>query len=437
MKYVLIALLSLLFSATLQAAPDLLEAERLIRGGSSEAAFKLLSPVEFEMAGNAQYDYLLGIAALESGRSDRATLILERVLAVDPLHAAARLDIARAYFALGDYDRSQREFLALRQMDPPQGALITIERYLTAIDERRQQRSTRYTAYVEAGFGTDSNLNAGPSQSQVYVGAFGGFLALGASSRQLLDNYNQLAVGGEVTHSLNGRLAVFAGADIKLRDYQRFDEYDYGSGDARVGLQLSDGKDVYRINAGYNDYQLAVAAYRKTHSLGADWRRAIDSRTQVTAFGQVAQLRYAGQSLRANDIDQWMFGGGLMWQPAGADASVLALSAYAGEEMEVETRTDGNKSVFGGRIGGQKTLGGNVDVFASLAFQTGYYTRKNTLFETVRKDYQYDLTFGSSWRFARHWSLRPQLTWTLNDSNLSIYDYGRYDVGVFLRRDFQ
>lgn len=424
-------------SAAVQAAPDLLEAERLIKSGKSDAALKLLLPAEFELAGNVDYDYLLGIAALEAGQSGRATLILERVLAVDPSHAAARLDIARAYFALGDYERAQREFLALRKLDPPQGAAITIDRYLTAIDERQRQATTQTTAYIETGFGTDSNLNVGPSQSLIYVPAFGGYLALGPASRQLLDNYNQLSLGGEVTHPLNGRLAAFVGADIKLRDYQRFDGYDYGSGDLRAGLQLSEGKDLYRLSAGYNDYQLAAASYRKTHSLGAEWRRTVDPRTQVSTFAQVAQLRYAQQSLRSYDIDQWIVGGGLAWQPEGADGSVVSLSAFAGQEMEVETRSDGDKAYFGGRIGGQKALGGEVDIFASLSAQAGYYTRKTLLFQTVRKDYQYDLALGLNWRFAPRWSLRPQLNWTLNDSNLSIYDYGRYDIGVFLRRDFQ
>lgn len=437
MKSALIALFLLLPPLTAQAAPDLVEAERLIRAGKPDTAFALLAPAEFELAGQVDYDYLLGVAALETGRPDRATLILERVLAMDPAHAAARLDIGRAYFALGDYERAKREFLALRQLDAPAAAVITIDRYLTAIDERQQQRSTRLIGYVEAGFGTDSNITAGPSQSSIYVPVFGGNINLNPLSRAVLDNYTQLAFGGELTHSLDGRLGVFAGADIKLRDYQRYDGYDYGSGDLRAGVQLSDGKDLYRLSAGYNDYQLAVASYRKTHSLGIDWRRALDTRTQVSAFGQVAQLRYVQQSLRSNDVDQWMLGGGLLWQPAGGDVGVFAASAFAGQEVEVQHRTDGDKAFFGGRIGAQTTILGNVDVFASLSAQAGYYARRNILFETKRRDYQYDLAVGTSWRFAPHWSLRPQLSWTLNDSNLSIYDYGRYDVGVFLRRDFQ
>jgi len=52
------------------------------------------------MAGNLDYDYLLGIAALDSGQPDKASLALERVLAVTPDYVGAGSILARAYFAL-------------------------------------------------------------------------------------------------------------------------------------------------------------------------------------------------------------------------------------------------------------------------------------------------------------------------------------------------
>jgi hypothetical protein len=45
------------------------------------------------------FDYLLGIAALDSGKPDRATIAFERVLAVNPNFAGARLDLAIYVFA--------------------------------------------------------------------------------------------------------------------------------------------------------------------------------------------------------------------------------------------------------------------------------------------------------------------------------------------------
>lgn len=437
MKYILTTLAFLMLSSGTQAEPDLREAELLIRTGKSEAAYASLAPAEFELAGNPGYDYLLGVAALETGRFAQASLIFERVLAVDPAHAAARLDIGRTYFALGDFDRAKRELLAVRELSPPPNAAMTADHYLQAIDERLQPRQTRATAYVEAGFGSDSNLTVGPRQSSVFLPVFGGSFSLNAASRQLRDDYRQTGVGGELTHSLDGRLALFAGADIKLREYRRYGAYDYANADWHAGLQLSDGRDVYRLSGNLNDYKQESDAYRRARSVGGDWRRTLDPRTQISTFGQYTQLRYVPDSLKSNDIDQWLLGGAWIWQPPGGNIDVIALSGFAGQEMEAKTRTDGDKLFVGSRIGAQKTVLGNIDVFSALGYQAGRYSRENILFQSVRKDYQYDLMLGASWRFAPRWSLRPQVSWTRNDSSLTIYDYRRYDLGVFLRRDFQ
>jgi hypothetical protein len=256
-------------------------------------------------------------------------------------------------------------------------------------------------------------------------------------SRQVRDNYSQIALGGGVSHSLNANVAFYAGADVKVRDYNRYGGYDYGSSDLRAGVQFAEGKNAYRLNLGYNDYRLASQAYRKMHSLGLDWRHKLDAGAELSAFSQYTELHYVQPSLQYNDMNQAMLGGGLALQPWGADAGVLSLSAFLGQEREVTVRPDGNKLFAGGRIGAQKTFAGNVDVLASLGFQFGRYAREAAYFLAMREDRQHDMMLGAVWRFATLWSVRPQLTWMRNDSNLSLYNYERYDFGVFLRRDFQ
>src|SRR5258706_205275 len=71
-------------------------ARRLLQEKNPQAAYQLLQPLESQRAGDPEYDYLLGIAALDSGERERAVFALERVLAVNPNHAQARAEIARA-----------------------------------------------------------------------------------------------------------------------------------------------------------------------------------------------------------------------------------------------------------------------------------------------------------------------------------------------------
>ncbi|MFM9968322.1 MAG: tetratricopeptide repeat protein, partial [Burkholderiales bacterium] len=161
---------------------DLPQAERLLREGKAEEAYLLLLPHEFAEAGREEYDYLLGVAALESGKADLATLIFERVLAVNPDHAAARLDMGRAYFALGDMDRARTEFESARRFGPPPAAQTTIDQYMAAIEKRASGQAFRISGYADATLGHDSNVNSSTAQSSIFIPLFGANLSLASTS---------------------------------------------------------------------------------------------------------------------------------------------------------------------------------------------------------------------------------------------------------------
>src|SRR6266850_2349296 len=85
------ALLALPTAAGAAAAGDpWSEAHALIDAGKSADAYSMLAAQEAESAGEEDFDYLLGIAALDSGRPAEAVFSLERVLAVDPGFLGAR-----------------------------------------------------------------------------------------------------------------------------------------------------------------------------------------------------------------------------------------------------------------------------------------------------------------------------------------------------------
>jgi hypothetical protein len=72
-----------------------------------------------------------------------------------------------------------------------------------------------------------------------------------------------------------------------------------------------------------------------------------------------------------------------------------------------------------------------------VAAQWSDYDTENVVFETTRRDKLYEIALGLIWRAAKDWSVRPQISYTRNDSNISINDYDRYDISITLRRDFR
>ncbi len=415
----------------------LAEAEVLMKAGKSKDAYELLQPAEFEFAGDQNFDYLLGIAALDSGKPDKATLAFERVLSVDPNYAGARLDMARAYFQLGDFDRAKTEFAAVLKQEPPQTARDTINKYLEAITKAERAKLIQITGYVEGSVGHDNNVNNSPSQSKVAIPALGNLVfTLNPTNLQSPDNYYTAASGIDVNYKLNEVWSVYSGADVRLRGNQKMSTFDFSSLDFRGGTTYTKGDDVFRAGAMFSQFSLDHATNRNTFGLTGDWRRTLNAKEQLSVFAQYGNNQFADSAMKINNFNQFVLGAGLIHMMEDKK-TVLFNTLNLANEQAIFNRADGNKVGFGMRIGAQNTHIENVDLTGSIGFQFGRYSKENAAFLTSRSDKLFDASVGANWHWDKFLSVRPQLSYSNNKSNISIYSFSRIDAAVNVRRDFR
>lgn len=422
------------------------DADALIKSGNPAEAYTLLEPLEFEHSGEVRFDYLIGIAALDSGKPDKATLAFERVLAVNPDYTAARLDMARAYYQLGDLQRARTEFAAILEQKPSETARTNIRKYLDEIDARKEGMLTRFSAYIEGGLGRDSNVNNSTSQQQVFVDLFAAIATLDSTSVKASDNYHALAAGGEVDHELNENWGLYAAGDMRKRGNNTHKQFDSLGLDARAGVRFEAKADRLRASILGGRYKLGGMHNSDTSGLKGEWRHVFSPSNQLNAFAQSVQYRYIEVAMQPNDFDQRAFG--LGWQHVQADGrSSLSGSVHFGNEKDVSPiitlaspgggRNDGARRFRGLRIGGQSAINEKSTLFATTGIQTGNYSKTNYYFQRLRDDRLVDLTMGANWLWDKQWTLRPQLSYSSNKSNIPIYEYNRVDVSLIVRRDFR
>lgn len=416
------------------------DAEALMKAGKPEQAYQLLEPFEFDRSGEVRFDYLIGIAALDSGKPDKATLAFERVLAEDPDYAGARLDLARAYYQLGDLQRAKTEFETVLEQNPSPAARATIQGYLDDIAARESGKRTRLSGYVEGSIGHDTNINnAAETPDNIIIPT------LYPTSSELADNYYGVAAGGEVSHDLNDNIRLYAAADISQRDYYRQNGFDSFALDGRAGVIFWSATDRYRIGMLGGQNSLGGSPYFDTSGLNAEWRHALDASNQFNVFGQYIQYRYADAILQTNDINQTVAGMG--WQHTLPDVeSMLAGSMYLGTENDVGPstvfnpgggRTDGVKRFIGFRLIGQAAVTEQARLYLSAGQQFGIFGNVDPLISGHRNDRLGDLTLGMNWYLDNQWIVRPQLVRYLNTSNVAAYTYDRNDFSITLRRNFR
>lgn len=429
----MVAAVSLVASAA--DADVVAQAEKLVRAGRYADAYQLLEPLETKLAGDLKFDYLLARAALESGRPSKASFIYERILAVEPSYVGVRLEMGRAYLALGDYARAKLELeTVLRFENLPPDLRAQAQIYAAAAEQYLVGRKTVGYGYMEYAYGYDSNPLSATAANPIPL-AGGQQLILPPAARERSDHYQALSGGGELSHSVSGSFSVYAGGDARARYHNNIDAADFRSLDLRAGIGYSGGRTNARVGVVGGRYWLDDTKTRDTYGVITDWRYLVSNEDQLNVSVGAARFRYLPALLEVNDYD--LYQGAVGWLRAvsnGRGAIGLALSG--GTENATQGRVDGDKAFFGVRVTWQNALTDRIGGFFLAGGQSGKYSETNPAFATTRRDTLYDVTAGVTWSFARGWSLRPQVVYLKNDSNISLFEFDRTDVSVNLRVDF-
>jgi len=428
------------FAASALAADDtLLRAKAMLDARNAQGAYELLAPLQSERAGEPDYDYLLGVAALDVGRNTEAVFALERVLAVQPDNAPARAQIARAYFNLKETDTAKREFETVKGQGVPPEVQATINRYLDAIDQIAGAEGFSARFFLEFAAGYDSNVNAATSVDQVAVPGVGNTIfRLDPLSVETPAWFFSAAGGVAVRNPLSAKFALLGGLSAYKRNNFNEDTFNTGYMDGYLGLSHQVGRDTWTAVAQANAFFVGDTVYNRSYrnAFGGtlQWLHDFSARTQLTAYFQYAGLYYPEQ--RPRDANRYI--GGVGWAHAfrGADPT-LYLGLYAGSEIATEDTFDWlGYNVLGLRLGGQKALNQGTYLFASAAVEWRHYRGVDPFFLVERQDEQYSAALGVRYLIQYDWWLSPQVTYLLNNSNIQLNEYDRWQAFLSLRRDW-
>jgi tetratricopeptide (TPR) repeat protein len=298
------------------ADPATLErAKAALAAGNARQAYSELAPLQDRLTGQPEFDYLLGVAALDSGKNDEAIIAFERVLALIPNHAGAQMDIARAYYSAGSFDLAEAAFLKLRASNPPPAAQQAIGKYLEAIESRKKQTQAGWSGYGELGLGYDSNITGVPQDFG--AAALQSFNLVGVdptgNSVKRKAAFVQGAAGAGYSRPLSRGWSVFASGDIKGRAYHDETDFNSAAAELRFGGALNSGPNQWQATGQYllfNQEGDAPGSPKPTNDrrmggVGLDWRHALDTKRQLGLSVQVNAVRSRGTRSRISTRCSW------------------------------------------------------------------------------------------------------------------------------------
>ncbi len=406
------------------------DANRLVRSRQFRPAYRLLSPKTDLYAGDVEFDYLLGIAALESGRPGESVLALERVLINQPNRLRARAELARAYLALNERENARREFESVAAQQIPAEAKVVISRYLDALTRVKNQPDPVLTVTATLTIGHDTNVNVG-SSADTWLLADGTAVTPLPPSQPRKSSYIGAGAGLKTTIPINGRVQWITGISGMLRNHPSAHTLDQEQVDVSTGF-------VYR-NKCHQLKMLGQAQYLSVDSnpfrfaagVVGQWQCDINARRQFGGFAQRFELGFPDQ--HQLDAARQSFGVSFAQLVPAINNGVLLSTLQSGREYSKTGLSNLSYDFTGVRVMLIAPITAQLRGSFGITYEHRRFDDAEVLFGVTRNDHQTEVRLGLQREIADHWTLEPQLVLTRNRSTLAPSDFSRTQAQLVAR----
>lgn len=407
----------------------------LVTAGRYEDAYVRSLQLLRDYEGDPEFDFLYGLAALESGRPSEAVFAFERIVFVYPDQQRVKLELARAFYMSNNLGAARQLFEEVLATNPDDNVRTNIQAFLERIDERERSIAGAFTWYVNSNVGNDSNINSATELGVISTPI--GDVELSPSGQSIDDSFMDLGTGLNYVKPLSKTSALTFGANYNLHNNVDTDAFDIGVLAADFSyahlvdsVRLSYGARAQRVELDGEEFQHSASAIATAQrSAGNGWTQALTG-----AFTQVRYNDDINPNAGLRDVDQWLVSG-VLGKASGRFNHTF--SAYFGDESAVKsTGKDNAQQFYGIAFAEQFQVRPNHIPYFRISMHFSENQAPHVFFGRVREDETFSTSLGWIWRALENMNVTTDLTWTENDSNLDLFAYDRLKVQTGLRYQF-
>lgn len=436
-------LLCLLSLPAVAAKSTLTDARALLTSQKADAAWGLLAPLEHQHAGEPEFDYLLGRAALATQRHTQAAMAFERCLAVAPFHGDCRLALAQTHLRLKENTQATQELTYLQSTTLPPAVAEVVDEYLDLLEERSHSSDAkRLHAWAGVDVGYDDNINASPTQSRLNV-SWNGFPAVLTSSKNE-SGFANINAGFSYQAPIHQRWHFIGGGHANSTHNFNADDNSYFDRTLQLnaygGTRAYFGQQRLDIVLQGQNYQLSGDTYRNLYGALVQHNYLLTPTTQLSGFVQYSQLRYElDNSAKNNDVNSYTLGA----QVANTQLDnqlVLHGGLHLGSDKKVRSQASKhiNNDFYGIRSGATWVWSDALKTGLNLLAEQRRY-KGPTPFGPTNKDREDNVISASldaNYKLTQAMTLNAQYGYTHNHSNAAIRKYKRQQASIGVRYDF-
>lgn len=426
--------------ALLVLSSPIAEMRALLEQGQPQLAFEAASAHENNWAGEVEFDFYYGIAALESGHPQYASMAFDRILMLHPNNPRVQLELARSFYVMGDLKAARREFEAVLSIAPPDEVKQRVAIFLAAIDVKLKQQGTQWRRQASWQSGYDSNINSASNTSfDAVLGPFLVTLFPSDETKKQSDVFNELGVSSSVGIPMSKRFGYFANAGMMSRvnsSTSNFDTFILNMGGGG-SYQLSQNQ--FRFPVSFQSLWVDGEESRKLLSLGTEWSVPLGTSRQLSASAQLSGVRFPNNARyisgvkqadnHQRDLNQTVLALGL-WQDLSAVSTTVQGNIMVGQDNALGGDSSGN-NIYGKKFitlqlaAQYRPLNRHVLQLRFLAQDSDYEELDPRFPKAIRSDLLASVSVDWQWLLSKKLQLNSTLDYSDNHSNLNNYDYDR------------
>lgn len=428
-----------LFISAALAADDLDTLQNRIGGNQMAEAWTLAEQLTARHAGEPRFDLLYARAALATGHASEAVFALERLRLARPQDAEIRLLLVQAHLQAGDVEHARFELDALLAGNPSEAVRAEASKLASGMAPAGPRP---WYASVGLDYGYDSNVNSATDQAVIF-GVNGNPLIgvlLPSSNQAVHDTMTRLAadVGGQYAGVPKTLLfGDVSGSATFLHDETVFDTSIYK---LSAGARWQWASSTVTIPVSRQVLSVGHSPYNTYDLIGLEWSAPVAARERLSVAVSHAMSTYS--NIPTLDARFNMLTAG--WNATLGRTQVIAGVRLSHSDPRVDFDTAAG--VSNSHVGYDSYAAGAELRYlvmpqhvarAGLMFQGSRYAGADPVFFITRHDQFSYAVLGWDWRVWRVMTLRAEVNFANNNSNVDLYTFNRTQVLMGVRYDIR
>ena len=426
------------FAAT---TAQLEEAQSLLDANKVGEAFVLLKGAHEGETASTQEFFLLGISAKLSGKFAEAEKYFKAALEREPNAGRIRLELAEVLFRQGKLDQSRQAILSVKAQNTPPQVAKNLDNFLAQIEQAKanpnraasgSQKS--WNAYITAGLSSDSNVNAGPSTSRVFL--YGLPFDLSSSAQETSDTAYFVRAGVNHQTQLDSSLLWRSGANVSFNNYSKANSYDIRSLNVSTGpVFATSTKSSLSVPITFNlqRYNSQGGWYSQNWGVAPRFSYKLQDNMQLYIDSSISRKRFRNNDAR--NLTAYTFNPSINYQPRASGNVAFGLN-FGRENSGQDIYSN---DVLGAYVGYQHSFK-QQGITAGI---TASYTDTNfegiqAAYTQARHDVSRKISANISYAIPQMDGMTVQgsVIYQDNDSNLDINTYDRTQFSLSLTKSF-